>query len=117
MTLKSPAHENPGMTEKNCPRDLAAWLDYLEALHPRGQAGIELGLERARQVSIALVALAHVPVWAQDGWTPPRDHRLGSRLSRARTGFLPGAGFTMTCYNTQFCAVLMFQRSRHFSRA
>jgi dihydrofolate synthase / folylpolyglutamate synthase len=32
-------------------RSLDDWLGYLERLHPRGQAGIELGLERVRQVS------------------------------------------------------------------
>lgn len=29
---------------------LAEWLSYLEAQHPKGQAGIDLGLERVRQV-------------------------------------------------------------------
>jgi dihydrofolate synthase / folylpolyglutamate synthase len=33
---------------------LADWLAHLEHLHPRGQAGIELELERIRQVSQAL---------------------------------------------------------------
>lgn len=32
-------------------RSLTDWLAHLERLHPRGQAGIELGLERVRQVS------------------------------------------------------------------
>lgn len=33
---------------------LAAWLDYLEALHPQGVAGIELGLERVAAVKVRL---------------------------------------------------------------
>ena len=43
-------------------RNLDDWLAYLEALHPRGQAGIELGLERVRQVSQALGQHQRCPV-------------------------------------------------------
>jgi dihydrofolate synthase/folylpolyglutamate synthase len=35
-------------------RSLQDWLDHLERLHPRGQAGIELGLERVELVKAAL---------------------------------------------------------------
>lgn len=35
-------------------RSLDDWLAHLEGLHPRGQAGIELGLERVRQVKATL---------------------------------------------------------------
>ncbi len=38
------------------------WLAHLEALHPRGQAGIELGLERVRQVAQALGQRQDCPV-------------------------------------------------------
>lgn len=38
------------------------WLAHLEHLHPRGQAGIELGLERVRQVSRALGQRQNCPV-------------------------------------------------------
>jgi dihydrofolate synthase/folylpolyglutamate synthase len=38
------------------------WLAHLENLHPRGQAGIELGLERVRQVSHALGQRQTCPV-------------------------------------------------------
>ena len=38
----------------NPDRSLEEWLDHLERLHPRGQAGIELGLERVQQVKSAL---------------------------------------------------------------
>lgn len=33
---------------------LADWLDYLEALHPQGVAGIELGLARVAGVKARL---------------------------------------------------------------
>ncbi|HOL64021.1 MAG TPA: bifunctional tetrahydrofolate synthase/dihydrofolate synthase [Accumulibacter sp.] len=35
-------------------RTLPDWLAHLESLHPRGQAGIELGLERVQRVKAAL---------------------------------------------------------------
>ncbi|MCL2075972.1 MAG: bifunctional tetrahydrofolate synthase/dihydrofolate synthase [Betaproteobacteria bacterium] len=44
------------------PDSLPAWLDYLEHLHPRGAAGIELGLDRARQVSEALRQRPFCPI-------------------------------------------------------
>jgi dihydrofolate synthase/folylpolyglutamate synthase len=43
-------------------RSLADWLDYLESLHPRGQDGIELGLERVRRVAAALQQRPFCPV-------------------------------------------------------
>ena len=42
--------------------DLAGWLARIEALHPRGSAGIELGLERVAEVSQRLQQHAHCPV-------------------------------------------------------
>jgi dihydrofolate synthase/folylpolyglutamate synthase len=41
---------------------LEDWLSHLERLHPRGQAGIELGLERVRQVKTALEQKQTCPV-------------------------------------------------------
>ena len=38
------------------------WLQHLEGLHPKGQAGIELGLERIRLVKAALGQTQHCPV-------------------------------------------------------
>jgi dihydrofolate synthase/folylpolyglutamate synthase len=38
------------------------WLDHLERLHPRGQAGIELGLERVQQVKAVLQQRQTCPV-------------------------------------------------------
>jgi dihydrofolate synthase/folylpolyglutamate synthase len=43
-------------------RSLEEWLVHLERLHPRGQAGIELGLERVRQVSDVLQQRQNCPV-------------------------------------------------------
>lgn len=34
--------------------DLAAWLEQIERMHPRGEAGIELGLERVARVAAEL---------------------------------------------------------------
>ncbi|MFA7282307.1 MAG: bifunctional tetrahydrofolate synthase/dihydrofolate synthase [Sterolibacterium sp.] len=44
------------------PESLADWLKHLEAQHPRGEAGIELGLERVQAVSRALGQHQNVPV-------------------------------------------------------
>lgn len=41
---------------------LPDWLEHLEHLHPRGQAGIELGLERVQQVKHALNQQQNCPV-------------------------------------------------------
>ena len=44
------------------PATLVDWLKHLEAQHPRGAAGIELGLERVRSVSLALGQHQDVPL-------------------------------------------------------
>ena len=38
------------------------WLSHLESLHPKGQAGIELGLDRIRRVKAVLGQVQHCPV-------------------------------------------------------
>jgi dihydrofolate synthase/folylpolyglutamate synthase len=43
-------------------KTLEDWLLHLEGLHPKGQAGIELGLERIRRVKAALGQMQHCPV-------------------------------------------------------
>ncbi len=43
-------------------KSLADWLAHLEGLHPKGQAGIELGLERIGQVKEALGQSQSCPV-------------------------------------------------------
>ncbi|MGK0673394.1 MAG: bifunctional tetrahydrofolate synthase/dihydrofolate synthase [Halothiobacillaceae bacterium] len=42
-------------------KTLADWLRFLEAQHPRGEAGIELGLERVRQVFEAMGLSPRLP--------------------------------------------------------
>ena len=44
------------------PRDLGGWLAHLEALHPRGSAGIELGLDRVAQLKRRLGQTEFCPV-------------------------------------------------------
>jgi len=44
------------------PETLSDWLAHLEARHPKGEAGIELGLERVLAVSRALGQRQNVPV-------------------------------------------------------
>jgi dihydrofolate synthase/folylpolyglutamate synthase len=44
------------------PQGLDAWLAHVEDLHPRGSAGIELGLERVEQVSARLGQSTFCPV-------------------------------------------------------
>ncbi|MBK8525009.1 MAG: bifunctional tetrahydrofolate synthase/dihydrofolate synthase [Betaproteobacteria bacterium] len=43
-------------------KTLAEWLSHLESLHPKGQAGIELGLDRVACVKTALGQTQHCPV-------------------------------------------------------
>lgn len=43
-------------------KTLNDWLSYLESLHPKGQGGIELGLERVACVKAALKQTQHCPV-------------------------------------------------------
>jgi dihydrofolate synthase/folylpolyglutamate synthase len=47
---------------RQIPQSLDAWLEYLEALHPRGSAGIELGLERVATVKSRLGQRETCPV-------------------------------------------------------
>ena len=43
-------------------KSLDQWLAHLESLHPKGQAGIELGLERVARVKAELGQTQHCPV-------------------------------------------------------
>ncbi|MDR0736317.1 MAG: bifunctional tetrahydrofolate synthase/dihydrofolate synthase [Zoogloeaceae bacterium] len=76
------------------PRDLAAWLNHLESLHPRGQAGIELGLERARRVSAVLGQRAFCPVFTVAG-----TNGKGSTAAYLES-ILVRAGFRAGCYSS-----------------
>jgi len=48
-------------------KTLEDWLRHLESLHPKGQAGIELGLDRVAQVKAALGQRETVPVLTVGG--------------------------------------------------
>ena len=52
-------------------KSLADWLVHLEGLHPKGQAGIELGLERIGQVKEALGQIQSCPLIVVGGNTSP----------------------------------------------
>jgi dihydrofolate synthase/folylpolyglutamate synthase len=47
---------------RHTPQGLDAWLAHLEALHPRGAAGIELGLDRVAAVKARLCQREYCPV-------------------------------------------------------
>jgi dihydrofolate synthase/folylpolyglutamate synthase len=73
---------------------LAAWLDHLEALHPKGQAGIELGLYRVRQVKAALGQHKRVPVIIVGG-----TNGKGSTCAYLES-ILTRAGHRVGCYTS-----------------
>ncbi|GHT89704.1 bifunctional folylpolyglutamate synthase/dihydrofolate synthase [Betaproteobacteria bacterium] len=74
--------------------DLPAWLAYLENLHPKGQAGIELGLDRVRQVSDALGQHAFCPVITVAG-----TNGKGSTVAYLES-ILTRAGYRVGCYSS-----------------
>lgn len=76
------------------PTDLPSWLACLESLHPKGQAGIELGLERARQVSNALGQHAFCPVITVAG-----TNGKGSTVAYLES-ILARAGYRVGCYSS-----------------
>lgn len=76
------------------PTDLAGWLQHLESLHPRGQAGIELGLERVRQVSQALGQVPFCPVITVAG-----TNGKGSTVAYLES-ILHRAGYRVGCYTS-----------------
>lgn len=75
-------------------KTLADWLAHLEALHPRGQAGIELGLERVRAVKTALGQHAHCPVITVGG-----TNGKGSTCAYLEN-ILDRAGYRVGCYSS-----------------
>lgn len=76
------------------PEDLAGWLNHLEGLHPKGQAGIELGLERVRRVSQALGQRAFCPVLTVTG-----TNGKGSTVVYLES-ILSMAGHQVGCYSS-----------------
>jgi len=70
------------------------WLAHLEGLHPKGQAGIELGLDRIRRVKDALGQTQHCPVII-----------VGGTNGKGRTcayleNIIDRAGYKVGCYTS-----------------
>ena len=75
-------------------KTLADWLAHLEGLHPKGQAGIELGLERIRQVKAALGQVQHCPVIIVGG-----TNGKGSTCAYLEN-IIDRAGYKVGCYTS-----------------
>jgi len=75
-------------------KSLADWLVHLEGLHPKGQAGIELGLERIRRVKAALGHTQHCPVIIVGG-----TNGKGSTCAYLEN-VIDSAGYRVGCYTS-----------------
>jgi len=75
-------------------KTLADWLAHLEGLHPKGQAGIELGLDRVRQVKEALAQSQHCPVITVGG-----TNGKGSTCAYL-ANIIDRAGYRVGCYTS-----------------
>ncbi len=75
-------------------KSLADWLAHLEGLHPKGQAGIDLGLERIRQVKEALGQSQHCPVIVVGG-----TNGKGSTCAFLES-MIAHAGYRVGCYTS-----------------
>ena len=75
-------------------KSLEDWLGHLESLHPKGQAGIELGLERVQQVKAALGQTQHCPVIIVGG-----TNGKGSTCAYLENIILT-AGYKVGCYTS-----------------
>jgi len=73
---------------------LADWLAHLEGLHPKGQAGIELGLDRLQVVKVALGQTQHCPVITVGG-----TNGKGSTCAYLESIF-HHAGYRVGCYTS-----------------
>ena len=70
------------------------WLQHLEGLHPKGQAGIELGLDRIRQDKAALGQRQHCPVIIVGG-----TNGKGSTCAYLEN-IIDRAGYKVGCYSS-----------------
>lgn len=70
------------------------WLAHLEGLHPKGQAGIELGLERVRLVKDALGQVQRCPVIVVGG-----TNGKGSTCAYLEN-IIDRAGYKVGCYTS-----------------
>ncbi|HJW24359.1 MAG TPA: bifunctional tetrahydrofolate synthase/dihydrofolate synthase [Rhodocyclaceae bacterium] len=75
-------------------KTLSDWLAHLEGLHPKGQAGIELGLDRIRQVKDALGQVQHCPVIVVGG-----TNGKGSTCAYLEK-IIAKAGYRVGCYTS-----------------
>lgn len=75
------------------------WLAHLEALHPKGQAGIELGLDRIRLVKAALGQSQHCPVIIVGG-----TNGKGSTCAYLES-IIGRAGYQVGCYTSPHLVV------------
>lgn len=76
------------------PQSLAQWLAHIEALHPRGQQGIELGLDRVAEVARRLGQRPFCPV-IMVGGTNGKGSVCAYLESILRRG-----GFRVGCYTS-----------------
>jgi dihydrofolate synthase / folylpolyglutamate synthase len=82
------------MVNAGFPATLGAWLSHLEGLHPLGQAGIELGLERVARVKEQLGQTQHCPVVLVGG-----TNGKGSTCVYLE-GMCRQAGYRVGCYTS-----------------
>lgn len=75
-------------------RNLNDWLGHLESLHPKGQGGIELGLERVARVKAALGQTQHCPVIVVGG-----TNGKGSTCAFL-DAIYTAAGYRVGCYTS-----------------
>lgn len=76
------------------PSNFSDWLAHVESLHPQGQAGIELGLDRVRQVKAELGQQQHCPVIVVGG-----TNGKGSTCAYLES-ILALAGYRVGCYTS-----------------
>lgn len=76
------------------PEDLAGWLAHIEALHPRGSAGIELGLDRVAELKARLGQTEFCPIFLVGG-----TNGKGSTCAMLE-GILRVAGYRVGLYTS-----------------
>lgn len=76
------------------PKFLPDWLAYLESLHPKGMAGIELGLERIARVKTVLAQKQHCPLIIVGG-----TNGKGSTCAYLETTYR-ASGYRTGCYTS-----------------
>lgn len=75
-------------------KTLSDWLAHLEGLHPKGQAGIVLGLDRIRLVKEALGQVPYCPVIVVGG-----TNGKGSTCAYLEN-IIAHAGYKLGCYTS-----------------